>query len=127
MHGREGLPGFARQWGAESLRTNLWLVPGIEVLAAIALFAITLSLDRAAYHNGFGLPSWIISGSADAARRILAALAAAIITVVGVVFSILLVTLNLASTQFGPRMLRNFIRDRGTQLTLGSFVATFVY
>jgi uncharacterized membrane protein len=66
----------------------LWLVPGIEVVAAIVLFAIT---------------------------------------VVGVVFSIILVTLTLASTQFGPRMLRNFIRDRGTQLTLGTFVATFVY
>ena len=49
------------------------------------------------------------------------------ITVVGVVFSIMIVTLTLASTQFGPRMLRNFIRDRGTQITLGTFVATFVY
>ena len=127
MHRRDAFPGFASHWRAENLRTNLWLVPGIEVLAAIALFAITLSLDRAAYHNGVGLPSWIISGSADAARQILAALAAAIITVVGVVFSIILVTLTLASTQFGPRMLRNFIRDRGTQLTLGTFVATFVY
>src|SRR6202011_3269365 len=47
--------------------------------------------------------------------------------VVGVVFSIILVTLTLASTQFGPRILRNFMRDRGTQLTLGTFVATFVY
>ncbi|MGY2062609.1 DUF2254 family protein, partial [Nocardia gipuzkoensis] len=47
--------------------------------------------------------------------------------VVGVVFSITIVALTLASTQFGPRMLRNFIRDRGTQLTLGTFVATFVY
>jgi uncharacterized membrane protein len=46
---------------------------------------------------------------------------------VGVVFSIILVTLTLASTQFGPRMLRNFIRDRSTQLTLGTFVATFIY
>ena len=42
-------------------------------------------------------------------------------------FSITIVTLTLASTQFGPRMLRNFIRDRGTQITLGTFVATFVY
>jgi uncharacterized membrane protein len=44
-----------------------------------------------------------------------------------VVFSIMIVTLTLASTQFGPRMLRNFIRDRGTQVTLGTFVATFFY
>ncbi|MFC9789539.1 DUF2254 domain-containing protein [Rhodococcus sp. NPDC127528] len=46
---------------------------------------------------------------------------------VGIVFSITIVALTLASTQFGPRMLRNFIRDRGTQLTLGTFVATFLY
>lgn len=59
--------------------------------------------------------------------QILTTIAAAVITVVGVVFSIILVTLTLASTQFGPRMLRNFIRDRGAQLTLGTFVATFVY
>jgi uncharacterized membrane protein len=114
-------------WRADVLRTNLWLVPGIEVLAAIALFGVTLSLDHAAYRGVFGLPSWVISGTADAARQILTAIAAAVITVVGVVFSIILVTLTLASTQFGPRMLRNFIRDRGTQLTLGTFVATFVY
>jgi uncharacterized membrane protein len=127
MHRRRAFPAPASHWRAEVLRTNLWLVPAIEALVAIALFAGTLSLDRAAYHGDFGLPSWVISGSADAARQILAALAAAIITVVGVVFSIILVTLTLASTQFGPRMLRNFIRDRGTQLTLGTFVATFVY
>ena len=114
-------------WRQEVLRTSLWFVPGVEVAAAIALFAGTLALDRAAYYGGFGLPSWVISGSADAARQILTAIAAALITVVGVVFSIILVTLTLASTQFGPRMLRNFIGDRGTQLTLGTFVATFIY
>jgi uncharacterized membrane protein len=99
----------------------------MEVVAAIALFVATLALDRAAYHGEFTLPSWVISGTADATRQILTTVAAAVITVVGVVFSIILVTLTLASTQFGPRMLRNFIRDRGTQLTLGTFVATFVY
>jgi uncharacterized membrane protein len=124
---RHNSSALGAHWRAELLRTNLWLVPGIEVLAAIGLFIGTLSLDRAAYHGEFGLPSWVISGTADAARQILTAIAASVITVVGVVFSIILVTLTLASTQFGPRMLRNFIRDRGTQLTLGTFVATFVY
>jgi uncharacterized membrane protein len=114
-------------WRREVLRTNLWMVPGLEVIGAAALFGCTLLLDRAAYHGTLTTPSWVISGSADAARQILTAIAAAVITVVGVVFSIILVTLTLASTQFGPRMLRNFIRDRGTQLTLGTFVATFVY
>ena len=118
---------LASHWRREVLRTSLWFVPAIEVVAAIALFIGTLTADRAAYRGDFTVPSWVISGSADAAREILTAIAAAIITVVGVVFSIILVTLTLASTQFGPRMLRNFIRDRGTQVTLGTFVATFVY
>ena len=114
-------------WRDEALRTNLWLIPAIESMAAVALFAVTLTIDRAASHGELSLPSWVISGSPDAARQILSSLAGAIITVVGVVFSIMIVTLTLASTQFGPRMLRTFIRDRGTQLTLGTFVATFFY
>lgn len=114
-------------WRREELRTNLWLVPAIEVVAAVGLFAGSTVLDRAAYRGAIGVPSWVISGSSDGARQILTAISAAVITVVGVVFSIILVTLTLASTQFGPRMLRNFIRDRATQLTLGTFVATFVY
>jgi uncharacterized membrane protein len=115
------------EWRRDALRTNLWAVPTIEVALAVALFAGTYALDRAAYNGDLSLPSWVISGTADAARQILTAIAAAVITVIGVVFSITIVTLTLASTQFGPRMLRNFIRDRGTQFTLGTFVATFVY
>ena len=115
------------EWRREVLRTNLWLVPAIEVLAAGVLFVITYALDRAAYNGVFQTPGWAISGSADVARTVLTAIAAAVITVIGVVFSIVIVALTLTSTQFGPRMLRNFIRDRGTQLTLGTFVATFVY
>jgi uncharacterized membrane protein len=115
------------QWLAEAARTNLWLVPTAETLGATLLFLGTRAVDSAAYYRGWHLPGWVIAGSADAARQILTTLAAALITVVGVVFSIILVALTLTSTQFGPRMLRNFIRDRGTQWTLGTFVATFVY
>ncbi len=114
-------------WRREALRTNLWLVPTVEIVLAVVLFAVTYALDRAAYDGTLHLPSWVISGSPDAARQILTAIAAAVITVVTLVFSITIVTLTLASTQFGPRMLRNFIRDRITQITLGTFVATFVY
>jgi uncharacterized membrane protein len=99
----------------ETLRTNLWLIPVLQTLAAIGLFVVTLSIDYAAFHHEISLPSWFISGSPDAAREILSSLSAAIITVVGVVFSIMMVVLTLASTQFGPRMTRTFIRDRGTR------------
>jgi uncharacterized membrane protein len=118
---------FEAQWVREAARTNLWLVPAAECVAAAILFGGTRMLDAAAYDGRLTLPYWAISGGADAARQILTTLAAALITVVGVVFSIILVALTLTSTQFGPRMLRNFIRDRGTQWTLGTFVATFVY
>ena len=114
-------------WRNETLRTNLWLIPAVESVAAVLLFVLTLSVDHAAFHRQLSLPSWVISGSPDAAREILAALAGALITVVGVVFSVMIVTLTLASQQFGPRMLRTFIRDRGAQFTLGTFVATFFY
>lgn len=120
------LPGSS-EWRRETLRATLWVVPTVQVLLAAGLFAITYSIDRAAYRGDVSLPGWVNNGSADAARQILTAIAAAVITVVGLVFSITIVALTLASTQFGPRMLRNFVRDRGTQVTLGTFVATFVY
>jgi len=118
---------LSSEWLRESLRTNLWVVPMLEVLVAIGLYIVTHTLDKAVYRGSITLPSWMVFGTADASRQILTSLGAAVITVVGVVFSITIVTLTLASTQFGPRMLRNFIRDRGTQFTLGTFVATFVY
>jgi uncharacterized membrane protein len=115
------------EWRRESLRTTLWFVPTLQVLGAAVLFALTYAIDRAAYDGDLTLPSWVNNGNADAARSILVGIAAAVITVIGLVFSITIVALTLASTQFGPRMLRKFVRDRGTQVTLGTFVATSVY
>lgn len=115
------------RWRREALRTTLWFVPSLLVAAAAGLFAATNALDRAAYRGALSLPAWIHPASADAGRQVLIAVAAAVITVVGVVFSITILALTLASQQFGPRMLRTFIRDPGTQISLGIFVATCVY
>src|ERR1700679_1628408 len=120
-------PYFEADWRREQLRTNLWLVPVMQTLGIVVLFGITYTVDRAAYDGVFKFPSWVLNGSADSARVVLATVAAAIITVVGIVFSITIVALTLASTQFGPRMLRNFVRDPGTQFSLGTFVASFCY
>lgn len=115
-------------WRRDSLRTTLWLVPAVLVAGVIVLFLATYAIDRAADSGRIGVPSWVeAAASPDAGRQILIAIAAAVITVIGVVFSITILALTLASQQFGPRMLRNFVRDLGTQLTLGFFVATFVY
>jgi uncharacterized membrane protein len=114
-------------WRREALRTTLWLVPAALVAVAVLAFVGTYALDRAAYSGDITLPRWVETGSASAARLVLSAIAAAVMTVVGVVFSVTIVVLTLASQQFGPRMLRTFIRDLGTQFSLGAFVATSVY
>jgi uncharacterized membrane protein len=114
-------------WRWEELRTTFWVVPSILVVVSVILFLVTLQIDIAAYHRHLTLPVWIRTGSADAERQVLIAIAAAVITVIGVVFSITILALTLASQQFGPRMMRNFVRDIGNQVTLGIFVGTFVY
>src|ERR1700744_1485151 len=120
-------PYFEADWRREQLRTNLWLGPVVQKIGIFLLFVVSYAVDRSAYDGVFKFPSWVLQGSADSARVVLATVAAAIITVVGIVFSITIVALTLASTQFGPRMLRNFVRDSGTQVSLGTFVASFCY
>jgi uncharacterized membrane protein len=114
-------------WRWEELRTTLWVVPAVLIVVAALLFLVTFEIDLAAYHHHLTLPRWLRTGSADAERQVLIAIAAAVITVIGVVFSITILALTLASQQFGPRMMRNFVRDVGNQVTLGVFVGTFVY
>ncbi len=70
---------------------------------------------------------WLYSFGPEGARAILSTIASSMITVAGLTFSITMLTLQLASSQFGPRLLRNFMRDRGNQVVLGTFIATFVY
>ncbi|MBV9319572.1 MAG: DUF2254 domain-containing protein, partial [Mycobacterium sp.] len=60
-------------------------MPAVETLAVLLLFAATFGGDRAAYNGLIRLPSWVLSGTADSARVVLATVAAAIITVVGIV------------------------------------------
>src|ERR1700674_2101389 len=114
-------------WRREAMRPNLWLVPAAEALVVLGVFVGTHAVDRAAYRGDLQLPAWVLSGTADSARQILTAIAAAIITVVGIVFSITIVALTLASTQFGPRMMRHFVRDPGSQVSFGTFVSSFCY
>jgi uncharacterized membrane protein len=114
-------------WRLEELRTTFWVIPSILVVVAALLFVVTYEIDIAVFHHRIHLPTWIRTGNADSERQVLIAIAAAVITVVGVVFSVTILALTLASQQFGPRMMRNFMRDVGNQITLGVFVGTFVY
>lgn len=110
----------------ERLGSSYWFLPSLLALAGLALSAGTLALDQ-----GGGRAAWLswFGGieHADGARALLSTVAGSLITVAGVVFSVTIVAMSLASQQFGPRLVGNFMRDRGNQLVLGVFVATFVY
>jgi len=111
----------------EKLRTSYWFVPAVMTAIAAVLALAAVSADENFQEHWLIEAGWLYTGSADGARQLLATVAGSMITVAGVVFSITIVALSLASSQFGPRLLRNFMRDRGNQIVLGTFIATFVY
>lgn len=94
---------------------------------AIALAFGMLSLDRAGKSGPLESLGWIYTGGPDGARSLLSAVAGSMITVAGTAFSITIVALTLASSQFGPRLMRNFMQDTGNQVVIGTFIGTFIY
>jgi uncharacterized membrane protein len=112
---------------AEKLRSSYWFVPALMSLMAFALSALMLYLDRHLVDLRPAKTWWLYGGGDDGARVVLATIVTAMISMTSIVFSITIVALTLAAGQFGSRVLRNFMRDRGNQITLGTFIATFVY
>ena len=110
----------------ESVRSSYWLPPTGMAAAGLALALGMLALDRAQDGIQDWLP-WIYDGGADGAREVLGSVAASMLTVLSVTFSVTIVALTVASQQFGPRVLHNFIRKPGPQVVLGSFIGTFLY
>lgn len=116
---------LARTW--ERLRTSYWFIPTVMAVGAAGLAAGAEAVDRRIPLDTIEALAWIYRGGPDGARAVLSTVAGSMITVAGVVFSITMVALVLASSQFGPRLLRNFMRDTGNQVVLGTFIATFLY
>ena len=85
------------------LRSTFWLVPGGMIVLAGLLAGVALLVDSSA--SGTELPSWVYGGGADGAYALLSTVAGSMVTVAGLGFSITIVALVLASTQFGPRLL----------------------
>lgn len=110
----------------DRLRTSFWFLPSVLVTAAIALSLAMTRLDAAVDRSTYDRFDLYFFGP-EGARAILSAIASSMITVAGLTFSITMLTLQLATSQFGPRLLRNFMRDRGNQLVLGTFISTFIY
>lgn len=95
--------------------------------AAIALSFLLIRVDTWIGIEAVREFGWLYTFGPEGAHAILSTIASSMITVAGLTFSITMLTLQLASSQFGPRLLRNFMRDRGNQLVLGTFIATFIY
>ncbi|MDN5859066.1 MAG: DUF2254 domain-containing protein [Pseudonocardia sp.] len=102
-------------------RNTFWLVPGTCVLAAVVLGLVMPRLE------GLVPTELIYPGGPEGARSFLASITSSMISITGLVFSITIVALQLAAGQFTSRVMRDFLRDRLIQWTLGIFVATFTY
>lgn len=110
----------------DRLRSTYWFLPALMVVAVVVLSIVTIKLDRLLRIEAAGV--WgIYAGGPEGARTLLSAVAGSMITVAGVIFSITIVALSLASSQFGPRLLSNFMRDTVNQFVLGTYISTFVY
>jgi uncharacterized membrane protein len=109
----------------ERIRTGLWFIPLMGVLVAWLTSVLMHRLDLALGGDRPGFLAY--DGDATQAAQVLSTIAGSTLTFTGIVFSITAVALQLGSSQFSPRALRNFLRDRGTQWALGLLVATFTY
>ncbi len=116
---------FIQLW--DRVRGSLWFIPALLAIGAIILSIATPWLDRLIGADVATDAVLLFSGQPVGARAVLTTIAGGMITITGVVFSMTLVSLQLASSQFGPRLLRTFLRDRVNQTTLGIFIGVFLY
>lgn len=111
----------------EDLRDSYWFLPTIMVVGAILLAGGMIFVDSHAGSRWMDSLPWLYAARPDGARQVLSAIGGSMITVAGTVFSVTIAAVVYASGQYGPRLLSNFMSDRGNQVTLGTFIATFVY
>ena len=109
----------------EILRAGLWLVPAVLIVAESLLALVVLALDRTRRLEPSG--DWLFGGDKQAALAIVGTIADGVLTVGGVAFSITVVALALAGSQYGALQMASYLRDRLNQFVLGTFVGTFVY
>ena len=119
------MPRLSTLWNRT--RDSLWFLPGVLTITGATLALVLTGIERRGFVVEGAIGAWVFGGGAEGARGLLAAIASSLITVTGVVFSVTIVALQLASSQYTPRLLRDFTADRGNQLVLGVFIGTFTY
>lgn len=115
-----------QQW-VYQVRGSYWFVPALMAIGAILLSQLMVHVDRRV-GSAWMMDSWWASlNQPEGARTLLATVAGSMITVAGVTFSLTILAVSYATSHYGPRLLDNFMQDRGNQVTLGTFLATFLY
>jgi uncharacterized membrane protein len=109
------------------IKASFWFVPVLILLLSILLAIGFVYLDSLLELSKGDTNYFFIVNSTSSARAILSTISGAMIGVAGTVFSVTLVALTLASSQFGPRLIKNFMYIRINQLVLGAYIATFLY
>ncbi len=109
------------------LRATYWFLPSLMSIAAVLLAFGAIGLDRSLSLEVFRRLGFDYFNEPSGASAMVSPLASSMITVAGTTFSITLAVLSLTSSQFGPRLLNNFMRDTGNQVVLGTFVSTYLY
>ena len=109
------------------LNANYWFYPATFALFAAALGLVTVYLDRNGFADFLTNYDWLVPVRPKGAADILSVMAATMIGVASTVFSITLVAVTYASGTYGPRLLTNFLEDKGNQISLATFIGTFVY
>ena len=112
----------------EDLRSSLWFIPALIVAGAVALAVGLIEVEAFSSREQLaGRWPLVFGAGAEGSRGLLSTIAGSMITVAGVTFSITVVALTLASSQYTSRILRNFVRNRANQTVLGVFVGVFAY
>ncbi len=111
----------------QQLMGSYWFIPSACVLIGILLAPLLVTIDQHFDRKTVRDLSFAFTGDDDAARAIMTTIAGAVLGVAGTTFSITIAVLSMASSQFGPRLLRNFLTDTSNQLVLGAFIGTFSY
>jgi uncharacterized membrane protein len=107
------------------LDTSFWLIPAVFCVVGVGLGALMLWLDRNATYR---IEIWqSMAMPVESARQVLSVIAGSVISVGGVAFSVTMVALTLASGQYGPKVLRHFLEDNESKVSLGLFLAAYVY
>jgi uncharacterized membrane protein len=110
-----------------NIRLSFWFLPFLIVLSSVIYAVALIETDSVWGDRWLSRWPWIFGVGAEAARDMLSTLAGSMMSVMGITFSMTLLALTLASSQYTSRILWNFMRNRVTQVTLGTFAGIFVY